>query len=84
VIRDNGRILGTMGGFQYGANSLSGQTTLENHYPAPVETMIGVLEPGSQHVISAEYQGTGLNTRTSACQSGSEIHELRIVVGIQG
>jgi hypothetical protein len=83
VLRDNGRSLGFLGGFASGANSLSNQTTLEKHYSSLGET-IGVLEPGTQHVFTAEYIGNGLNTHVTGCKAGSEIQEVRIVVAPQG
>jgi hypothetical protein len=82
TIKDNGRLLGSMGGFQYGANSISNQTTLERHFAAPVETVIGVLEPGTQHTITAEYiAGPGALLE---CKAGSEVEEVRVVVAPQG
>jgi hypothetical protein len=82
AIKDNGRLLGSMGGFQYGANSISNQTTLERHFAAPVETMIGVLEPGTQNTITAEYV-TGPQSLLE-CKAGSQVEEVRVVVAPQG
>jgi hypothetical protein len=77
----HGRSLGTLGGFQYGTTTLGGQTTLERHLPAPVETTIGILEPGIQHVITAEYVG---GTDVAGCKAGAKIEELRVGIAPQG